>query len=101
MIIMTERNIALRVKHAGNGSRGRLPVLALLCGGLLLGVSTHAGAGPEGVPEKDKIFYNCSFSAAGLESILTIDTSNLNVPLIEGSGHLEASYILIYVRQNP
>jgi hypothetical protein len=101
MTVMTEGNIALRAKLAGNGSRGRLSVLALLCGGLLFGVSSLAGAEPAGDPTKDEIFYNCKFTEAGLESVLDIDTSNLNVPSIEGSGHLRASYILIYVRQNP
>jgi hypothetical protein len=101
MTIMTEGNITLRAKHAGKGSRGRLPILALLCGGLLLGISSQASAGPDGVPTKDEIFYNCTFTAADLEGALTIDTSNLNVPTIEGAGHLRASYILIYVRQTP
>jgi hypothetical protein len=110
MTVMIERNVALRAKHAGSnrwfqsadGALRRFGVLALLCGGLMVGAASQAGAEPAGVPTKDEIFYNCTFTAAGLESALNIDTSNLNVPdEIEAIGHLRASYIIIYVRQTP
>jgi hypothetical protein len=66
--------------------------------GLVSGVSLEATAAPSGSPQANRIFFNCTFTTAGLQSILNIPTSSLNA--LAGS-QVQASYIIIYVRGNP
>lgn len=97
---MSEMN---RVRDGSGGSlrpgpsrsAGSLTALAAV---LVCGVSLQAMAAPPGSPMKDRIFANCTFTTAGLRSILNVPNSNL-VQFVDGQ--LQASYILIYVRQNP
>ena len=106
---MTETTEALRSKQGGNNNAlqagnipPRLPVsrwwiLGLLCAGLIGGVPSKAEAEPTGSPTANEIFYNCTFTTEDLNAALTVSLANLD---LLASGQIEASYIIIYVRQN-
>ena len=76
---------------------GRLWILGLLCAGLITGAPSKAEAQPAGSPTANDIFYNCTFTTADLNAALTISQANLD---LLASGQIEASYIIIYVREN-
>jgi hypothetical protein len=61
------------------------------------GVWFQAVAAPPGAPQANRIFANCTFTTADLQSILNIPNSSLNK---FATNQIQASYILIYVRQN-
>ena len=111
---MAETSKALPSKQNGNESQTTHMasrrwvsgwwVPALLCAGLVFGASSHAEAEPSGTPTANRVFFNCTFTTEGLQSILTISPANL--AMLNGAGELAtgevlASYILIYVRENP
>lgn len=107
---MTETTKALRSKQGGNNNAsqatniaprrwaGRLGILGLLCAGLIAGVPSKAEAQPAGSPTANDVFYNCTFTTEDLNAALTISQANLD---LLASGQIEASYIIIYVRENP
>jgi hypothetical protein len=78
----------------------RLSGVAALCGlasvALVLGTSPGANADPSGSPTANRIFFNCTFTTADLQSIL-------DIPTINGlfNHQVVPSYIIIYNRQNP
>ena len=102
---MTETTKALRSKQSENhdapeaahiASRqwaDRWWVPGLLCAGLTFGLSSHAGADPIA----NQIYSDCTFTDA--------DLSGLDIPDVESGllngGQIRASYIIIYVRENP
>jgi hypothetical protein len=107
---MTETTKALHAKQSGSNnapqatnitprrSVSRWWILGLLCAGLIGGVTSRAEADPAGTPTANEIFYNCTFDIDLLNDALTgIDPAHL---LLLASGRIEASYIVIYVRQN-
>ncbi len=107
---MTETTKALRSKQNGNNNAPQPANIAprrlvdrswilglLLCAGLIGGVPSKAEAQPAGSPTANDIFYNCTFTTAGLNTALTISLDNLG---LLDSGQIEASYIIIYVREN-
>jgi hypothetical protein len=106
---MTETTKALRSKQSGNSREphatsiaprrlmSRWWILGLLCAGLIGGVPSKAEAQPAGSPTANDIFYNCTFTTADLNVALTITQANKDQFL---SNQIEASYIIIYVRQN-
>jgi hypothetical protein len=107
---MTETTKALHSKQGGNNDAPRATniaprrtvsrwwILGLLCVGLIGGVPTKVEAEPAGSPTANEIFYNCTFDIDLLNDALTgIDPAQL---LLLASGRIEASYIVIYVRQN-
>ena len=106
---MTEMKKALHSKQGGNNdapqatniavrrSVSRSWVLGLLCAGLIGGVSSNAEADPAGTPAANEIFFNCTFTTGSLNGALSITQANKNLLL---SNQIEASYIIIYVRQN-
>ena len=111
---MAETSKALPSKQNGNESQTTHMVSrrwvsgwwvpALLCAGLVFGASSHAEAEPSGTPTANRVFFNCTFTTEGLQSILTISPTNL--AQLNGTGELPtgevlASYILIYVAENP
>jgi len=86
-------------------SHGRIPrrpirravLLASLSAALVLGASPGgANADPSGSPTANRVFFNCTFTTADLQSIL-------DIPTINGLANhqLVPSYIIIYNRQNP
>ena len=106
---MTETTKALRSKEDGNNDApqaaniaprrlvSRSWILGLLCAGFIGGVPPKAEAEPAGTPTANDIFYNCTFTTEGLNTALTISLANLD---LLDSGQIEASYIIIYVREN-
>jgi hypothetical protein len=60
------------------------------------GVWFQAGAAPPGGPAANRIFANCTFTTDSLRRAITIKDPGKKL-----AGALQASYILIYVRQNP
>jgi hypothetical protein len=106
---MTETTKALRSKQGGNNdvsqatniaerrSASRSWVLGLLCAGLIGEVPSKAEAEPAGSPTANDIFYNCTFTTADLNAALTVSQANLD---LLASGQIEASYIIIYAREN-
>jgi hypothetical protein len=68
-------------------------VPGLLCAGLAFGLASHAGADPIA----DQIYSNCTFTIADLDGLVIPDRDS---GLLSG-GELQASYIIIYVRENP
>ena len=105
---MAETNSALCSKDCSNDDTSHPPRLAplrslkwsgallLLVAGLVAGLSSQVQADPRA----NHVVSNCTFSTSGdttrLQDALNIpDLSSLN------GGQLEASYIIIYVRQNP
>ena len=107
---MTKTTKALRSKQGGNNNASqatniaprrwvsRLWILGLLCAGLIAGVPSKAEAQPAGSPTANDVFYNCTFTTEDLNAALTISQANLD---LLASGQIEASYIIIYVRENP
>jgi hypothetical protein len=108
---MTEMKKALRSKQDGNKhahqvasitSRrwaNRLWALGLLCVGLIFGASPQAQADP---PTANRILFNCTFTTDAGEGFINLQDA-LDIPdlaLLNG-GQLQASYIIIYVRENP
>jgi hypothetical protein len=103
---MTETTKALRSKQyedhdalqaAHIASRhwvSRWWVPGLLCVGLTLGLASHAGADPVA----NKIYSDCTFTDADLVALQIADVDS---GLLTGGGLLHASYIIIYVRENP
>jgi hypothetical protein len=78
--------------------RSKWWILGLLCAALVGGVPTKAEAEPAGSPTANKIFYNCTFDIELLNDALTgIAPADL---LLFNSDRIEASYLIIYVRQN-
>jgi hypothetical protein len=106
---MTETTRTSRLKQSGGNhalqatnvaSRrwvGRWWILGLLCAALVGGVPSKAEAEPAGSPTVNEIFYNCTFTTSSLNFALTIDQPNLDLLT---TNQIEASYIIIYVRQN-
>jgi len=103
---MTETTTTLRSKQndAPQGTNiaprrwvGRLWILGLICAGLIAGAPSKAEAGPDGSPTANDIFYNCTFTTAGLNAALTVSQANRD---LLASGQIEASYVIIYVREN-
>ena len=92
-------NYAARATSAPRGSLSRWWILGLLCVVLVVGVPTKADAEPEGSPTASKIFYNCTFTTEDLNAALAggIDPAHL---ALFATDQIEASYIIIYVRQN-
>jgi hypothetical protein len=76
---------------------GRLWILGLLCAALIAGVPSKAETQPAGSPTANEIFYNCTFATDDLNAALTISLANRD---LLASNQIEASYIIIYVRQN-
>ena len=72
-------------------------ILGLLSATLIWSVSFEAEADPSGTPTANQIFFNCTFTTDSLNSALDIGQPHLNKL---SSGQIEASYIIIYVRQN-
>jgi hypothetical protein len=72
-------------------------VLGLVCATFMWDASFKAEAEPSGSPTADKIFFNCTFTTQSLNTALTISQPNR---LKLQSDRIEASYIIIYVRQN-
>lgn len=72
-------------------------VLGLACATVMWNVSFKAEAEPSGTPTAGQIFFNCTFTTESLNSALAIAQPNLNKLQ---SRQIEASYIIIYVRQN-
>jgi hypothetical protein len=108
---MTEKSRALRSKHGGNldaphsthpaspRSVSRSGLLMLLFAGLITGLPSQAQA----VPPPNKVFFNCTFTTGAVgEGVVNLEDA-LNIPGLAdlNGGTLEASYIIIYVRQNP
>ena len=77
---------------------GRLWILGLLCVGLIAGAPSRVEAQPAGSPTANDIFYNCTFTTEDLNAALNVSQANLD---LLASGQIEASYIIIYVRENP
>lgn len=107
---MAETNKALRLKQGGNEESpsthpaSRSGILMLLFAGLIAGLSSQAQADP---PTENRVLFNCTFTTDAMEGInlqdaLDIpDLAMLNGDELHPDGQLKASYILIYVRQNP
>jgi hypothetical protein len=109
---MTETTKALRSKEDGNNhalhsthpasprSVNRPGLLMLLFAGLIAGLSSQAQADPTA----NRIFFECTFTTGAattdgtLNSALNISSQDLS--LLQ-SNQVQASYILIYVRENP
>lgn len=68
-------------------------VPGLLCAGLTLGLASHADADPVA----NQVYSNCTFTIDDLAGLVIpdLDSGLLN------NGTLQASYIIIYVRENP
>jgi hypothetical protein len=111
MKVMSEKNQGTSAgisRRDGRGSAARsvfgrftkpLRLLAMLAtAGSVVGISLQATAAPSGTPQANRIFFNCTFTTAGLRSILTIPQNALNA--LAGK-QVQASYIIIYVRQSP
>jgi hypothetical protein len=106
---MTETIKALRSKQGGHDDAAqavniasrhlasRWWILGLLCAGLIGGVPSRVEAEPAGIPTANDIFYNCTFTTGSLNGALSITLENKDLLL---SNQIEASYIIIYVRQN-
>jgi hypothetical protein len=108
---MIEHNNAVRSKRHGNNrvsqvahivplcwvSRSWIP--GLLCAALTFGLSSHAGADPVA----NQIYSNCTFTDADLGDLEIADRAPEPPlpPLPGGQLKLHASYIIIYVRENP
>jgi hypothetical protein len=110
---MTDRNKGLRSKQGGNSdtphsthpasprSVSRSGLLMLLFTGLIAGLSSQARADP---PAANHVFTGCTFTtglnttAGTLNSVLNI--SDADRTMLNGD-QVQASYIVIYVRQNP
>jgi len=102
---MTETTKALRSKqhedhdelqaaHIASGHwMSRWWVPGLLCAGLAFGLASNAGADPVA----NQIYSNCTFTDADL---LDLEIPDVDSGLLNG-GQLHASYIIIYVRENP
>lgn len=71
----------------------RWGIPALLCAGLTFGLGLHADADPVA----NQIYSNCTFTIDDLAGLVIPD---LDSGLLSG-GELQASYIIIYVRENP
>ena len=71
-------------------------LLAMLTAGVIFAGSSPVYADPSGSPLPNRLFFNCTFTTADLQSIL-------NIPTVNGlAGHqVHPSYIIIYNRQNP
>lgn len=109
---MTETTKALRSKEDGNDHAlysnqpasprplSRPAVLILLFAGLFVGLSQQA----QSDPTANRVFFECTFTTGSsttfgtLNSALNISQQDLNQ--LQGS-QIQASYILIYVRENP
>jgi hypothetical protein len=94
---MTETTKALRSKRAHIASRqwvNRWGIPGLLCTGLTLGFAAHA---QEVGPIANKIYSNCTFT---IDDLAGLTIPDLDSGLLSG-GELQASYIIIYVRENP
>lgn len=63
----------------------------LLCAGVIFGLSSRA----EAEPVENRIYSDCTFTIADLQDLDIVDLESLN------GGQLQASYIIIYVRENP
>ena len=106
---MVEYNNAVRSKRHGNNrasqvahivplcwvSRSWIP--GLLCAALTFGLSSHAGADPVA----NQIYSNCTFTDADLGDLEIADRASEPPTLPGGQLKLHASYIIIYVRENP
>jgi hypothetical protein len=78
----------------GRLTRPVRPLAMLATAGLLSGFSLQAMAAP---PPPNRIFFDCTFTTTGLQTFLG---PGINVNQFVG-GTVRASYILIYVRENP
>lgn len=92
-----------RVRDGSGGSPRRGPcrsagALTALAAVSVCGLWLQAMAAPPGAPVKDRIFAGCTFTTAGLRAALNIPNSFKNSFV---GDQLQASYILVYVRQNP
>ena len=106
---MTETTRTLRSKQSGTdhapeatnvASRcwvGRWWMFGLLCAVFVGGVPSKVEAQPAGSPTANEIFYNCTFTTDDLNAALAISSTNLDLLT---TNQIEASYIIIYVRQN-
>jgi hypothetical protein len=108
---MRETTKVLRVKQSGNNHAPRATDVAprrsvrgwwmvgLLSAALAGAVPIKAEAELAGSPTANEIFYNCTFTTADLNAALAggIDPAHLE---LLATNQIEASYIIIYVRQN-
>jgi hypothetical protein len=103
---MTEMIKALRSKQdeghnapqaariASRGWVNRWGIPGLLCAGLTFGFASH----PAADPIANQIYSNCTFTISDLDDLEIEDIDNTD---LLNNGVLEASYIIIYVRENP
>jgi hypothetical protein len=73
-------------------------IVGLLCAAVIGGISSKSEAEPTGTPTENSVFFDCTFDASVLQSILEIETADL---AMLNNGTLQASYIIIYVTSNP
>jgi hypothetical protein len=66
-------------------------LVSLLCAGLMFGAAPRAAA----QPVENRIYSGCTFTIPDLQDLEIADLESLN------GGQLQASYIIIYVRENP
>ena len=84
---------------AARRAMSRSWILGLLCGALIFDASAQAQTADP--PTANHVFFGCTFTTGTgtgtLNSVLTIP----DIALLNNGGGLEASYIIIYVRENP
>jgi hypothetical protein len=73
-------------------------VFVFLCAGLIFAASSQAQADP---PTANRILFNCTFTTDAVEGTNLQDALNIPDLALLNGGQLQASYIIIYVRQNP
>ena len=100
---MAEYSNAMRATQRGNNDASQAThiaplrwvsrpwALGLLCAGLIFGPASHA----EAEPIANRIYSDCTFTLSDLQDLEIADLESLN------GGQLQASYIIIYVRENP
>jgi hypothetical protein len=81
-----------------SGERLLKAVAALALAALFIAMAGPAIADPAGTPTPNRVFFNCTFTIAGLRDALTISTGNKTKFFVD---QIEASYIIVYVRANP
>lgn len=110
---MTEATKALRSQEDGNDHAlhsvqpaspcpvSRPGILMLLFAGLFVGLSQQAQADP---PTANRIFFDCTFTTGSADTFGTLNSAlsiaQADLSKLQGN-EIQASYILIYVRENP
>ena len=91
---MKRRRVARGHHYSGGGLLKAVAALAAV----FIAMAPPAIANPAGTPTANRVFFNCTFTTAGLRNALQISTANKNKLFLD---QIEASYIIVYVRANP